>query len=272
MDPSISHPGLADRFKAIVGSYYIAKLNGFEFKIIFEYPFKLSYYLDYVSDSWIANKKDLSYSLRNSRILAYNGGGRLPTLNKRVKQYHIYCYIGYDILETNKVQNYQELWGELFRELFKPTIILKQALNKIPLKENDFISVHLRFVNALEQFEKNQFNVLSNKMKEKLIQKCLNAVKKIIDQYPNKKVVIFSDSITFLNKVKKELPVIVLEGSVGHISFRNTEDVVLKTFVDFYTMSKSEKVIRILTKEIYATVFSYYAALAGGKKCEDFHA
>lgn len=271
IDPNISHPGLADRFKAIIGAYYVALQNGFDFKIIFNHPFELHRYLICAEETnWIASFDDLSYSLKNSRIIAYNGGGKVPKLSKRVKQYHIYSYIGYDILYTNKVKDHNRLWGVLFKQLFKPSPILSEALEGINLKENEYISIHLRFVNALEQVEENQFNHLTNYEKDQLIQSCLLCIRNIISEYPKKKILVFSDSNIFLNHVRKELPVIVLDGKVGHISFKNSEDVVLKTFVDFYVMSKSLKVIRILNKNMYATAFSYHAALAGGKECIDY--
>lgn len=271
IDPAISHPGLSDRMKAIVGTYYIAKENGFDFKIIFDTPFLLPHYLENVSDknNWIANWNELSYSLKNSRIFAYNGGGKIPTLNKNIKQYHVYSYIGYNILATNKIADFRKVWGDLFKQLFKPAPILADALNRIRLEENKFISLHFRFVNALEPFEENQFNFLSDMEKENLIQRCLKAIQSVTNQYPEKQIVVFSDSNLFLDRVKQELPVIVLEGKTGHISFKHAEDIILKTFVDFFVMARSEKVIRILSKEMYVSAFSYYAALSGQKECED---
>ncbi|MEG2402743.1 MAG: hypothetical protein RSA66_08280 [Muribaculaceae bacterium] len=270
IDPRICHPGLADRLKAIVGSYFIAKKNGFEFKIIFEHPFNLNKYLDQNEIDWVARASDLSYSLKNSRIIPYNGGGKVPHLSKKVKQYHIYSYIGYDILETNNIPNYQHLWGELFRSLFKPTKLLQDSLDLIPLKENEFIAVHIRFVNALEHFEDNEFNIISKEEKEDLIRRCDDAINKIMISNPNSKVVVFSDSQIYLNHAKSRLDVIVLDGKIGHISFSNNEEAVLKTFIDFFTISKSSFTIRLLAPEIYATVFSYYAAISGLKRCEDY--
>ncbi len=272
IDPQISHPGLADRFKAIVGTYYIAKQNGFDFKILFSHPFSLNDYLRPASRQWIATKEELSYSRRNSRIIAYNGGGKVPRLNKSVKQYHVYCYIGYDILETNRIGNYQQLWGKLFRELFRPAPVLEKALQEYSaiLQENEFIAVHLRFVNALEPFEENQFNFLDQEQKEGLVQRCLEAIRTIQKQYTGKKVAVFSDSAVFLKRVREELPVTVLDGEIGHISFNAADHVVLKTFIDFYMMSRAQHVIYILSPEMYPTVFSYYAALAGGKTCRKY--
>ena len=213
---------------------------------------------------------DLSYSLKNSKILAYNGGGKVPKLNKSIKQYHVYNYIGYDILETNKIDNYQQLWGDLFCSLFKPTALLQDALDQINLIEKSYIAVHLRFVNALEQFEDNHFNYLSQEEKEMLINKCLIGINKLKSNYSNKLIIVFSDSSVFLNIVREQLDVLVLEGNVGHISFNNADDAILKTFIDYFIMSKAELVVRVLTKEIYATVFSYYAALSGKIPCVDY--
>ena len=103
IDPNIKHPGLVDRFKAIVGLFYVAKINGFDFKVIFNHPFKLEEYLSVNKYNWIANQSELSYSLQNVRLIPYNGSGKIPRLSKTIKQYHVYCYIGYDIISSNHV-------------------------------------------------------------------------------------------------------------------------------------------------------------------------
>ena len=273
IDKNISHPGLIDRVKAIVGTYYIAKQNGFDFKIIFTNPFFLTDYLTYSSQHWIASEDELSYSIKNTRLIAYNGGGKVPTLKKSVKQYHVYCYIGYDILCENKIENYHVLWKDLYFELFRPVLRLENALQEIGriLPENQFIAIHLRFVNALEKFEENQFNFLSQEQKEELILRCFNMIRDVMKKYPNKETVVFSDSAVFQKRVQKELPVTVLPGTIGHVSFTGYESVVLKAFIDFYTMSKAERIVRILGSPMYASAFSYYAAVLGGKECEDYH-
>ena len=270
IDPNISHPGLIDRLKAIVGTYYIAKQNGFDFKIIFTHPFLLHDYLNNASQHWIASFEDLSYSLQNTRLLSYNGGGKVPKLNKNVKQYHVYCYIGYDILYENRIANGEQIWSELFEELFEPAPVLKQALQVYQqLPSNGYIAIHLRFVNALEQFEENQFNFLNREQQEQLIQRCLNAIRVIMNRNTSNQIVVFSDSTVFLNRVRKELPVIVLDGEIAHVSFVATKEVILKTFADFYMMSKAECIIRILGAEMYVSAFSYYAAVLGRIKRED---
>jgi hypothetical protein len=264
IDPEIKHPGLCDRYKAIIGCFYIAKQSGFEFKVIFDVPFHLNDYLDVSRYDWVADMDDLSYSLKNSRVIPYNGGGKVPRLNKSVKQYHVYSYIGYDILETNRIRDYKMLWGTLFNSLFRPKDFILQAVEETGFEKNKYIAVHLRFVNALERFEGDQFNDLSEKKKEALIHRCLSGIETVIRENKEVPVVVFSDSNVFLNHVK-ELPVHVLDGRIGHISFENDRDVIVKTFLDFYMISNAQKVYVIHAPEMYGTVFSYYAALAGYK-------
>ena len=269
IDPYIHHPGLADRLKAIVGSYYIAQQSGFDFKIIFHHPFKLEDYLNENKVKWIGKEEDLCYNLRDVRIIPYNGGGKIPVLNKRFHQYHTYNYIGYNILQTNQIENHEVLWGDLFRQLFTPKEGLSENIQRIGLTEDSYWAIHLRFVNALEQFEGAEYNFLSKKQQLDLIERCRNAIKDILNNCQGKTIVVFSDSHRFLESIK-DLPVVITSGEIGHISFvGNNCDVVMKTFEDFYLISRAEKVIRILSEEMYRTVFSYYAALAGRKKFED---
>lgn len=264
IDPEIEHPGLSDRYKAIIGCYYIARQNEFDFKIIFEYPFLLNDYLNVNKYDWVADRTDLSYSLKNARIIPYNGGGKVPRLKQSVKQYHVYSYIGYDILETNRVSDYKRIWGELYNDLFKPKGFIVQRIKEAGFVKDNYIAVHLRFVNALEHFEGNQFNVLSGEKKEALILRCLTGIRTIISENKEFPVLVFSDSNVFLNRVK-ELPVHVLDGEIGHISFENSRDVITKTFVDFYMISDARRIYVIHAPEMYGTVFSYYAALSGMK-------
>jgi hypothetical protein len=266
IDPAIRHPGLSDRFKAMIGCYYIALVNGFDFKIIFEYPFRLNDFLDVNKHDWTAGKEALSYSLRNSRVMAYNGAGKVPRLKKSVHQYHVYSYIGYDILASNRVPNYKRLWGLFFRELFKPKDFIEQDISDAGLEENGYIAVHLRFVNALEHFEANHYNALPPDRREDLTARCLNAIRGIVGEYGGRlPVVVFSDSRVFLSRVK-ELPVVTLDGDVGHLSFNHGQAVVRKTLLDFFLISRARQVYIIQAPEMYATVYSSYAALVGRKE------
>jgi hypothetical protein len=267
IDPAIKHPGLVDRFKAIVGCYFIAGQNGFDFKIIFETPFLLSDYLEVNQYNWIADRQALSYSLRNTRVIAYNGGGKIPRLKRSVKQYHVYSYIGYDILETNQIPAYRKRWGDLFNTLFKPQDFLLQRMGDTGFRKDAYNAVHIRFVNALEHFEKDHFNVLPDTQKESLIQRCLTCIRTIQAQNSDLPLLVFSDSLIFLNRVR-ELSLPVLDGPIGHISYHGGKEVVIKTFLDFYMIANARQIYVIQAPELYNSVYPCYAALIGYK---DYH-
>ena len=267
-DPSQKHPGLADRLKVICCVYYIAKINGFDFKLIFETPFKLCDYLECNKYNWVGHWEDLSFSFKNSRMLAYNGMGKIPHLNKKYKQYLIYYYIGKNILQCNHVPEWEKVWAECYNDLFKPSYKLLNAykISGQGYKERSYIAVHLRFVNALEHFEDGHYNSLNKEKQDKLIERCLNALTDIQIK-ENKPIIVFSDSNRFLN-IAKMKGYAIIDGEVHHISFQVDKDNILKTFLDFYMIGRSEKTYRILAPEMYATTFSYYAAISGGSKFE----
>jgi hypothetical protein len=266
LDRASAAGGLVDRLKNIVGCYYIAKVNGFDFKIITEAPFLLSDCLEVNTHDWLAGKEELSYSLKNSRVILYVVNGRsIPTLNKSIKQYHVCLFKGLDILEYNDIQDYAVLWGKLFNSLFKPKDSILQSIKDTGFAEDEYIAVHLRFINALEHLEDTQYNAIPPEKQEKLIQRCFAGIREILSESEGKPVVIFSDSNVFLNRVK-ELPVHVLDGKVGHIAYSKEADILHKAFVDFYMISRARRVYAIRAREMYDSVYSHYAARAGYKE------
>lgn len=264
-DPSRNHPGMTDRVKVIVCCYWIAKINGFDFKIIYDQPHRLSDYLSENLVAWKADRSELSYSLQNSRLLSYNGSLKVPHLSKHVKQYHIYNYIGINILLYNQVPDAERIWTDCFNELFMPSPRLAEAFAATGLVPGHYISAHLRFVNALEHFEEGYYNSLSSKEQNTLIEKCLSVLKTIQMANEDLPLYVFSDSRRFLI-IAKETGYHCLDGQIGHVSFVNDENTLLKTFLDLYAISQSAKVFRVLGGPLYDSTFSYYAALMGGKQ------
>lgn len=269
IDPKIPHPGLTDRINSAVCIKYIAEINGFDFKMIFETPFNLKDYFGEKKVNWIADNNELSFSLRNSRVIGYKGKGKLPSLKKKIKQYHIYSYNGNNILLENNIPNNAQIWSRTFNDLFTPTEKVSELIAKQKLPAKSYVAAHLRFVNALEQFEEGFYNTLDEEKAQQLIDKCLNALQKIKENNPNKNILIFSDSAKFLSIAKKE-GYHVLEGKVGHVADKKGDDfVTLKTFLDFMMMSRANRVYRIYSPQMYRSAFSYYAALAGGDLSEE---
>lgn len=122
--------------------------------------------------------------------------------------------------------------------------------------------MHIRFVNALEQFEKTFFDnhLKEQKQLDALIERCKAGIKNIIDENRETPVYVFSDSKVFLNSLE-DLPVHTLDSSeIEHISSTSSDSSTLKTFLDLYVMSQSQAVYRFCAPELYS--ISHYALLA----------
>jgi hypothetical protein len=270
IDPDREYAGLIDRIKAIVSCFYIAKNNKFEFKIISNEQFPIWDFLTPNQYNSRANLIDLSFSIQNCKIISYNGY-TINKLNKKIKQYHIYDFNGKNVLETNLIPNYERLFMNLFQELFVPNhCFVSQKLDTLSYQENSYIAIHLRFVNALETFEPNYKKILTPKQKQNLIDRCIDKIEQIKNEYNNKDIVCFSDSTLFLNEVTQKVAnVIVLDGIIGHISHtdkRIMHAVTNKTFLDFFMISRAFKVFSIFADELYKSAFPRYAAMINNKE------
>ena len=268
-DPAQKHPGMTDRIKVIVCCYWIAKQNDFDFKVIYDQPHRLADYLAENEARWEADRSELSYSLRNSRLLSYNGSRPMPRLSKCVKQYHIYHYIGINLLINNHIPDASRIWSECFNELFKPSARLAEAYMETGLVPRQYAAVHLRFVNALEHFEDGFFNSIPPEQQQRLVERSLAALADIRLQCQDLPLYVFSDSNRFLN-IAREAGYLTLDGQIGHISFTNDRDALIKAFLDSYAISQSASTYRVLGGHLYESTFPYYAALMGGKECINY--
>jgi hypothetical protein len=76
-------------------------------------------------------------------------------------------------------------------------------------------------------------------------------------------MLITSDSITFLNNVKALPFVYVIPGELAHIAFslNKSNEVYMKSFVDYFLLSNAKKVYLIVDDRMYNSGFPYRAAL-----------
>lgn len=268
--PNRRHPGLADRLKAIIAAYNQAKMNHLNFKIIYKVPFALEDYLEPSKVNWIADYADLEYSLGSTKFVNEKNGWYLHALPG--KQYHCYNYKGDILPEIFEDSGFK--WHELFSELFVPSHEVLDAVAKTGLRKKSYNAIHLRFVNALENFEDGYCNGLKTEAeKQNLIIRCRGGVKEVLEKSNNDgidKVVVFSDSKRFLDSLS-DMPVIVLDSkSLGHISFTHDHDKIIKTFLDFFVMADAKTVYRIGANEMYlSSCFSLCAARAGNAEFID---
>lgn len=267
MDPKRKYPGLVDLLKAIIGCYYIAKENGYHFKLFFESPFLLRRFL---SPSPAGNNWVMSSEERNNvenlnayvRLINYYGIGDVPKLTK--DRYQVRNFIGWNILQRNKMPDWKERWHKLYHELFQPSDLLLESLEKLYIKENEYIAVHVRFVNALEFAEKDYpQKPLDNCGKERLINACIKKIL-MLETTTRHKAIVFSDSNLFLDRCRR-YGFMVLKGQVGHTTYDQSDETILKTFLDLYSIAMSKEVFSLRGENLYASAFPLYASIIGGK-------
>jgi hypothetical protein len=274
-DGKFQHGGLVDRLKGIVSFYQIAKKTNADFKIFFNNPFELSWFLEPNSYDWTTTKSDLKWNPFDTKMLYFmddfdsNPLQIISESNK--KKFIVFANIDYSktINPTLDTLQLNENWKKDFNELFKKSDYLDSKLNALNLKNNR-IAIHTRFTNVLGDFKDTTKNEVSNSRKNQICNDLKIEISEIENQNTDKKIYVFSDSIRFLNYIKKSTNYIVIEGIPQHIDFdknRKTEtDNHLKTFIDFFALAYSKKIYLLKTKEMYNSAFSKYAAIVGGNE------
>lgn len=267
MDPNRKYPGFVDILKAIIGCYYIAKMNGYKFKIHFGTPFQLSKYLSPISEAndWMlsaSEKTGINKLNISTGLINYYGIGKIPRLTKA--RYQVRNFIGWNILQRNNMMDWEKKWHELYHELFQPSDYLRKKLSEFEFKENGYIAIHIRFVNALELAEPDFPQVpLNEEEKENLIYSCIAKIKEL-ESTESCKAVVFSDSNYFLSKCH-DMSIFVLEGNVGHVTYNQNAEIILKMFTDLNMIARAKKVFSLRNDNLYASAFPLYGSIIGGK-------
>ncbi len=275
-DGNVYNTGLTDKLRAITSVYYWTKKNGYDFIIFFNYPFDLQEFLIPNCYKWDENKNSIVYSKKDAvpkALISYNGifGEKknvelhkyyLDSLAKEgEKQIHLY---------TN-TYCYDEYFRECFHELFKPSLELKKELDFFS-KEigNSYITISFRFAQLLGDLKDTFGKPLPQNEKTELILKCKEAILPILKKNPNaSKVLVTSDSETFLAEVSSLPYVYLLPGKIGHTANNISKDEVKKTFWDMFMISKSLKAYMVRTKQMYKSGFAKRAAMIGNIEFEE---
>ena len=273
------HGGMCDRFKGIINLYAYCKYQRLPFRIKHTYPFHLEDYLSPAVYDWRLKGKEYTDNPLYCRILYMKGehlAKRLLSL-KTKKQVHYYS--NRDCLEiinesciTDNIQEGPYDWGELFRELFKPGNVLQERINFMKKELGSiYYAAVFRFQNLLGDFHEYHFASLNDQSKEEeLIEKCLNAIRKLKTTYGYRSLLVTSDSVRFLKRAIQIEGVHIIPGTLIHIGCppknvpENSFEIYLKSFLDFYMLSEAQKVYRIGTSYMYPSKFPLYAAKVHG--------
>lgn len=271
IDGRMHHGGLADRLRGIVSAYYVSKEMGLDFKIHFVHPFRLDDYLVPNKVDWKINDDDICYNSKCAVPMFCGSNATLvePFFQKLwfkkkykepVSQVHVY---------TNAMLLPRGCrFRDCFNELFKPSAALEKALSchAEALKDGYYVMT-FRFQQLLGDFkEEQQFTILPPDEQQLLMERCVSQIEKLYAKLEKKRVVLTSDSRKFLDFAKERLDyVYVVPGIVAHMDWSTDIpfDVNLKSFVDFYMISRAEKAFLLQTGKMYNSGFPRRAAQVG---------
>ena len=268
-DGKYMHGGLTDRLRGMCSVYDFCKENSIPFYIYFTVPFNLNDYLVPNKYDWTINTEDIDP--QNATIEIINDWEIPTALHKYYLMKLRYQSKKKQILLFSNTNFRDYKFRNNFNELFKPSTLLQNEIDKIiySIKEK-YITISLRFTTLLGDFEDCINKPLSKGEQENLINSCLKSIEEIYRISKYKKVVVTSDSITFLKRASKIPYVYIIDGEIGHIDYNNNNNN-LKTFLDYFVISKAEEAFLILGRGMYKSGFSKHAALLGDIKFTEYY-
>lgn len=268
-DGKTKNGGLADRLRGIVSVYEVCKELGIEFKLLFTSPFKLQQFLEPNNVDWQITKEELNYNTNVTDICYIDTltGSNYEAakqkkwfrkeLKKQYKEFHI---------RTNALFSYKDHYSSLFHELFRPSEKLQASINKQKeILNHEYISTSFRFMNLLGDFNETTelHNKLTKEEQDKLITINIKQLHNLHNKYPHLRILVNSDSTTFLQEAKKIDYVYVIPGNVTHIDAENNcdeYDIYEKTFIDFFMIANAQKIYLMRTGQMYNSGYPYAAS------------
>ena len=269
VDGKMWHGGLTDRFKGIVSGFLFAQYQRRPFRIKYDFPFNLTDYLIPNLYDWIIEDIDISNCVWNARALCtrHEKGKRMLKLNHE-GQIRFYCNV--DLTQVLDFSPFNQNWGDVFNQLFKPSPILQLELDKHYRNiGGEYVAMVFRFQNLLGDFKEYNFKKIEDIVyKERLIEANLNEIRKILKSETMcntaAKILVTSDSAEFLNRAREVDRVYTLDGKSAHIDTKGTGNTNhIKSFVDFYMISKANIVYSVVIDNMYPSDFPKYAAKIG---------
>ena len=275
VDGKIKHGGLSDRICGIVSVFQYCVTHNIKFKIYFRYPFHLESFLPPNKYDWIIRDDEvLNYSKDACAVyisyISYYSRNPLEMrcyadkkLNIKKKQIHVYSNMRY--FEKDEFSYY-------FNMLFKKAPLLEQTINdNLANLGSNYVSITFRFQQLLGDFKETGFPTLKTELERiTLIKKCIHTIARV-HEVEKKKILVTSDSKTFLDQVEKKFDfVYIIPGKIAHMDYENKNnpniELYLKSFVDFFLIAGADTVYLGNIKPLYRSSFPETAAMVYQKK------
>ena len=268
-----NHAGLSDRLKGMITLYGWCKEHCLDFRILHTHPFDLHNYIVPNQYDWRINNSMMCYNKRNTEVChlmlnqlvrKFIDSGEVVSLEhhwflKRVlstkkKQIHFY---------TNMQPESNEWFGTCFHELFKPSPSLAfEIIHHRQAIGGAYISVSFRFMQLLGDFIDCDGDTLPTEQQDDLIRRSILVLQELKGQNRDiTHILVTADSIRFLQKAKQLSFVYIVEGKVGHINFESSDEVYMKTFLDFFMISNAQKVYLAKSEKMYNSDFARRASM-----------
>ena len=270
--------GLADRLRGIVSTYMVAKELMREFKIQFTYPFDLSLFLIPNKVNWLIDKDEILYNDTHSKVVVLDSVISTKEHSRRQKEWiiselkqnrdhqtHVY---------TNAFFSYYDNYCKCFNELFKPSCRLQAAIDsQLEILGNDYISVSLRFLNLFNDFNETHgldTEKYTEKFRNQIRNRCLNKIKELHEKHPSQKILVNSDSSTFLSYAVEMDFVYVIPGTITHIDAETggSYEAFEKTFLDFLMIANASHIYLLQTPPMHKSGYPYAASFVYQKPFE----
>ena len=265
--------GLIDRLRGAVSIYQECMETGRTFKLHFTHPFLLSDYLAPNSYDWTIKPEDVTFAPSQSRPLIACSVYDTPkerrqhqqqirqTLNTS-KEYQVHAY-------TNAAFCYDHDFARSFQALFKPSERLQQSIDdNMRAIGGAYITVSARFCNCLDDFNEEVYcEPLSATERISLLKACMAELTRIVEKNPERRLVICSDSTTFIEEAKRHFDIITTPGTISHIGNDDMHDYTYyeKTFLDFYIIAGASEAYLLKGPHMMKSGFPYAASLVSNK-------
>ena len=254
--------GLSDRLRGIISIYAECKRQRLPFKIVFE-PLHLQDYLVPNQYDWQLNTDEILTYHHNLRNCFQRFAQRMILryyLKKHYKQIHIYSNMAIADKE----------FSTLFKELFRPSERLQNQID-YHLSQlggaKKYISLTFRFRQLLGDFKEGG-EVLPESEREAYVLRCIKGIEELHAEFPSERLLVTSDSKMFLDRLSYLDYVYVIPGNVVHMGFTfdASQDVYMKSFVDYYMLSNAKTVFQMTDKLLFRSGFPKRAAMLNGAK------